>query len=116
VKRVATTKAGAETVVGNPPVGCRRLCLSSLLLRRSGRLLGALRLLRRSGRLLGALRLLCRSGRLLGALRLLCRSRLLLRRSGLLLRRFRLLLPLLRLLLLFAWSIRVSGSNGSGNQ
>jgi hypothetical protein len=137
VKRVATTKTGAEAVVGNPPVGCRRLCLSSLLLRRSSwllrallllrwssRLLRALLLLRGSSRLLCAWLLLCRLGRLLCAWLLLCRSRrllralLLLRRSRrllralLLLRRFGLLLLLLWLLLLFAWSLCVSGSNG----
>ena len=87
VERVATTKTGAEAVVGNPPVGCRRLCLSSLLLRRSSRLLRALLLLSRSSRLLRAL---------------------------LLLRRFGLLLLLLWLLLLFAWSLCVGGSNGCG--
>ena len=53
MKRVATTKAGAESVVRNPPMAGRRLCAVSLLLRRLSRLLCALLLLlRRLSRLL----------------------------------------------------------------
>ena len=91
MKRVATTKAGAESVVRNPPMAGRRLCAVSLLLRRLSRLLRALLLLlRRLSRLLCALLLL--------------------------LRRLSRLLLLLWLLLLLALSQCVSRSDGSGKQ
>lgn len=107
VKRVATAKAGAETIVGNPPAS-RLLRCALLLLRWPCLLLCPLLLL-------CWLRLLLRRPCLLRcALLLLRRLSLLLRRFGLLLCRFGLLLR--RLLLFPAWCLRKSRSNRSGKQ